>query len=129
MIKMYKLKTIFVLSFSMFFHFSLFSQVAVVGFADGFSHVDLDNLTIFPSNLQLDKLTHVVAADIGCLEDGSIHTGKLPDYWDGTPPPNNIWNGNKNEWLENLVNRANTKGVNASISVGGDYFIEATGST
>ncbi|MFW6326863.1 MAG: glycosyl hydrolase family 18 protein, partial [Bacteroidota bacterium] len=134
MIKMYILKTIFVLSLSMFFHFSLFSQVAVVGFADGGAYIGKPEFpehttTTFPSNLQLEKLTHVIAADIGCRNNGSLFTGKLPDFWQGTPPPDNVWNDSKNEWLENLVNRAHAKGVNASISVGGDYFIDATGST
>lgn len=115
--KMYILKTIFVLILSMFFHFSLFSQVAVVGFADGFSHVGQGNLTSFPTNLQLDKLNQVIAADIGCRNNGSLFTGRLPDFWQGTPPPDNVWNGSKNEWLENLVNRAHAKGVNAKSNI------------
>jgi hypothetical protein len=77
MIKSYTLKKISVLSLSMFFHFCLFSQVAVVGFANGYAHVDIDNLTTFPSNLQLDKLSHVIAADIGCEDDGTLFTGRL----------------------------------------------------
>jgi GH18 family chitinase len=57
-----------------------------------------------------------------------LYTGKLPDFWQGTNPPDNIWNGSKNQWLESLVNRAQAKGVKVSICVGGDntYFPQAT---
>jgi GH18 family chitinase len=48
--------------------------------------------------------------------------------WQDTPPPDNIWNGSKNEWLESLISRAHAKGVKISICVGGDstYFPQAT---
>ncbi len=44
---------------------SLFSQAAVVGYADGNKHVNLKYLSSFPSNAQLDRLNHVVAVGLG----------------------------------------------------------------
>ncbi len=119
MIKIFfKIKYFLILALSvflvLFLPVTLFAQGAVVGYADGNTHVNANNVSSFPTNAQLDRLTHVIASDIGCNEDGSLFTGKLPDFWQGTPPPDNIWNGNKNEWLESLINRAHAKGVNAS---------------
>ncbi|MBW6499363.1 MAG: glycoside hydrolase family 18 protein, partial [Bacteroidales bacterium] len=129
MIKKYTLKFIFVVSIAFLLPVTLFSQMAVVGYADGKKYVNANNYTSFPSNEQLDRLTHVIASDIGCMDDGRLFTGKLPDFWESAPPSNYIWNGSKNKWLASLINKAHAKGVNASISVGGDYFPQATNST
>ena len=44
---------------------SLFSQGAIVGYADGNKHVNANNVTSFPTNAQLDRLTHVIAVGLG----------------------------------------------------------------
>ncbi len=44
---------------------SLFAQGAIVGYADGNTHVNASNLSSFPSNAQLDRLNHVVAVGLG----------------------------------------------------------------
>jgi hypothetical protein len=45
----------------LFLPLSLFSQGAVVGYADGNKRVNANNLTSFSSKAQLDKLNHVIA--------------------------------------------------------------------
>ena len=45
--------------------FSLFSQGAIVGYADGNKHVNANNVTSFPTHAQLDRLTHVIAVGLG----------------------------------------------------------------
>jgi len=81
---------IFVVSIALFLPNILFTQVGVVGYAYGKGYIGKLEFpeyttTTFPSNVQLDRLTHVIASDIGCEDDGSLFTGKLPDYWDGIP--------------------------------------------
>ncbi len=49
----------------LFLPVSLFSQGAVVGYADGNTHVNTGNLSSFPSNAQLNKLNHVIAVGLG----------------------------------------------------------------
>ena len=122
MIKKHTLKLIFVLSIVLFLPNILFSQVDIVGYAYGKRYID--NLgfpeyttTTFPSNVQLDRLSHVIASDIGCFGNGSLFTGKLPESWHGNSPTDDIWNGSKNKWLESLVNRAHAKGVNAKSNI------------
>ena len=44
---------------------SLFSQGAIVGYADGNKHVNVNNVAGFPSNVQLDRLNHVIAVGLG----------------------------------------------------------------
>ncbi len=51
--------------FLMLIPLCLFSQGTVVGYADGNTHVDADNLSSFPSNAQLDRLNHVIAVGLG----------------------------------------------------------------
>ena len=90
----------------------VYSQGAVVGYAAGGDWIgkpSYPNYTDFPTAAQLARLTHVVASDIGCNANGTLFTGKLP----------NSWNGSKNKWIEDLVNRAHNAGVKVSICVGG----------
>lgn len=136
MFKSCTIKLTFVVYIGLFLPNILFAQMGVVGYAYGKGYIgNLEfpeyTTTTFPSNVQLDRLTHVIASDIGCEDDGSLFTGKLPNYWEGPPPPLNIWNGNKNEWLESLINRAHAKGVKVSICVSGDttHFPQATNPT
>ena len=64
--------------------FSLFSQGAIVGYADGNKHVNTDNLTSFPSDAQLDRLTHVIAVGLGVNDQsGTLKTTDLPGNWNG----------------------------------------------
>jgi hypothetical protein len=77
--------------------FSLFSQGAIVEYADGNKHVTANNVTSFPTNAQLDRLTHVIAVGLGVNDpSGTLKTTDLP----------NFWNGNTNAWVATLVSRA-----------------------
>lgn len=110
MIKMYTLKLIIVVSLALFLPVAILAQNNIVGYGYGKKWIqELEEypLTGFPTNAQLERLTHVIASDIGCFGDGSLFAGKLP----------NDWNGNKNLWLENLVNRAHAKGVDANCNI------------
>jgi hypothetical protein len=49
----------------LFLPLSLFSQGAIVGYADGNKRVNANNVTSFPTNAQLDRLTHVIAVGLG----------------------------------------------------------------
>jgi|LSQX01.1.fsa_nt_gb hypothetical protein len=111
-------KLVVVASVALFLPYILFAQCAVVGYAFGQDYVGIEyTTTTFPSSLQLDRLAHVIASDIGCKDDGRLFTGRVPDFWEGAPPSDNVWNGNKNEWLENLVNRTHAKGVDANCNI------------
>ncbi len=98
---------------------SLFAQGAVVGYADGNKRVNANNLTSFPSNAQLDRLTHVIAVGLGVNLSGTLKKNDLP----------NFWNGNTNTWLASLVSRAHQRGTKVSISITGESeFNNATSS-
>ena len=97
----------------------LFSQGAIIGYADGNTHVDADNLSSFPSNAQLDKLNHVIAVGLGVNLSGTLKTSDLPNYW----------NGNTNTWITSLVNRAHQRGVKVSISITGKSEFNAATET
>ena len=118
--KMYSLKLIIVVSIALFLPVAILAQNTIVGYGYGKKWIEeLEEypLTGFPTNAQLERLTHVIASDIGCFGDGSLFTGKLP----------NGWNGNKNLWLESLISRAHAKDIKVSICVGGDeHFPQAT---
>ena len=111
---------------------ALFAQGAVVGYAYGLGWIgkppNYPAYTDFPSTQQLNRLTHVIASDIGCQYNGTLYIAKLPNNWNSIPSNYN-WNGEKNLWLESLVSRAHLNGVKVSICVGGDYFSSATNST
>ena len=66
---------------------SLFSQRAIVGYADGNKHVNANNnnVTRFPTHAQLDRLTHVIAVGLGVNDDppGTLKTTDLPGNWNG----------------------------------------------
>lgn len=109
---------IFVFTF-LFLPSSLFSQGAIIGYADGNTHVDADNLTSFPSNVQLDRLNHVIAVGLGVNVSGTLKTSDLPNYW----------NGNTNTWLASLVSRANQRDVDVSISITGESEFNAATET
>jgi len=98
---------------------SLFSQGAVVGYADGNTHVNSNNLSSFPSNAQLDRLNHVIAVGLGVNVSGTLKTSDLPNYW----------NGNTNTWITSLVSRAHQRGVKVSISITGESEFNASTST
>ncbi|TVQ09756.1 MAG: hypothetical protein EA361_14885 [Bacteroidetes bacterium] len=89
MIKKYTLKLIFVLLIALFLPVTIFAYVNVVGYSYGKDYVNANNYMSFPSSLQLDRITHVIASDIGCRDNGSLFTGKLPNLWEGSTPPNN----------------------------------------
>lgn len=74
----------------------LFSQGAVVGYADGNKRVNANNVASFPTNGQLDRLTHVIAVGLGVNLSGTLKTTDLPKFW----------NGNTNTWVASLVSRA-----------------------
>jgi len=96
----------------------LFAQGAVIGYAWGWEAEDSGDLSSYPTNDQLDKLTHVMACEVYPNWDGSL-TYSFPNYW----------NGGKNDWLVSLVSRAHAKGVKVSLEVGGmsrDTFSLAT---
>ena len=62
----------------------LFSQGAIVGYADGNKHVHANNITSFPSNAQLDKLTHVFVVGLGInTPECTINGSDLPGNWNG----------------------------------------------
>jgi len=117
MIRKYAAILTFAVSAVFFLPEELFAQGAVVGYANpiGLTGIALNN---YPSDDQLESLTHVITVDIGCNTDGTLKNGiNLP----------NSWNGNKNQWLINLVSRAHQKGVKVSICIsGGTEFIGAT---
>jgi GH18 family chitinase len=100
---------------------SLFSQGAIVGYADGNKHVNANNVTSFPTNAQLDRLTHVIAVGLGVNDpSGTLKTTDLP----------NFWNGNTNAWVANLESRAHQRGIKVSISITGESeFNYATSSS
>ena len=98
----------------------LSAQGAVVGYVNP-NGVNNPN---YPSNEQLNRLTHIMVVDIGCNTNGTLKKGvNLPNNWSGT-------NGFTNSWLTGLVSRAHTKGIKVSICISGDTeFIGATSST
>ena len=128
-----KYAAILVLSVSavLFLPEALLAQGTVSAFAHGADYgIFSSNLNTFPSGAQLDRLTHVIAGDIGCSVNGALWIGKLPTIWNGTPPSlNNIWNGTPNTWIQDVVSRAHAKDVKASISLDGEEFASATNST
>jgi len=102
---------------------SAFAQGAVVGYAAGGDWIGNPQTpqyttTTFPTQAQLQKLTHVIASDIGVKTDDSgvyegLWIGKLPNQtgvWNGTTPI---------PWLVSLVSRAHAEGVKVIICVGG----------
>ena len=109
---------IFVFAF-LFLPSSLFSQGAIVGYADGNKHVNSNNLSSFPSNAQLDRLNHVIAVGLGVNVSGTLKTSDLPNYW----------NGNTNTWLASLVSRAHQRDVEVSISITGESEFNAATET
>ena len=64
----------------------------------------------YPTNTQLERLTHIMAVDLYPKMDGSLHSENLPN-----------WNPNQtNDWLQNLVNSAHDNGVQVSIVISHD---------
>ena len=98
----------------------LFAQGSVVAYAFGKEKVQQNTLSSFPSNNQLNKLTHVVVSAIGCLNDGKLFIRDLPQFWQTPSPATNIWNGSTNRWIEDLRIRAHKRGVKVSICISGD---------
>ena len=107
---------------------SAFAQGAVTGYAAGGNWIKPAGYTYtdFPTNAQFQRLTHVIASDIGCYTLSNVYKGlwinQLPDSWNGLSPHLSnppIWNGNTNKWLLSLVSRAHTEGVKAILCVGG----------
>ena len=96
---------------------SAFAQGAVVAYVD---HVWRDStqyaLTVFPTDEQLNRLTHVMPM-VGVKPEGVLGYGD--------------WNNNRKVWLDSLVNRAHRKGVQVIIclSDNNEKFASATNST
>lgn len=109
----------FSLNITLFMPLSLFSQGAVVGYADGNKRVNANNVTSFPTNAQLDKLTHVIAVGLGVYTSGALKKSDLPGSW----------NGNTNTWIASLVNRAHQRGVKVSICITGRSEFNSATST
>ena len=119
---------------------SAFAQGAVIGYAAGGDWIKPGGYTYttFPANAQLQRLTHVIASDIGVITNKSTksYTGlwikKLPNDWN-TTQSGDVWNkSSKNNWLLNLVSRAHAEGVKVILCVGGgdpesyDHWVNAT---
>jgi hypothetical protein len=100
MSKKYTLRLALIVSIGLLLPLMSFAQGTISGYAYGKEWIlppfTSTNLESFPENGQLDRLDHLIASDIGCLANGSLFTGKLPNSWQGTPPSLNIWNGSKN---------------------------------
>ena len=122
----------------------VFAQGAVITYAAGGNWIgnplapQYPTYTTFPSAAQLQRLTHVIASDIGVETNKStkaytgLYISKLPNNWN-TPQSAGVWNKNsKNNWLLDLVNRTHTEGVKAIICVGGgdttsyEHWVNAT---
>ena len=124
-----------------------FAQGAVTGYAAGGDWIDkpphYPTYTTFPTTAQLQRLTHVIASDIGCITHDvtgayeGLYIDKLPDNWSSDKPSASTWkiannSTNKNKWLEDLVSRAHAEGVKAILCVGGgdeesyDHWVNAT---
>ncbi len=114
-------KYTFVFCLTLTLPFSLFSQGAIVGYADGNKHVNANNNNVasFPTNAQLDRLTHVIAVGLGVTLSGTLKTTDLP----------NFWNGNTNTWVASLVSRAHQRGIKVSISITGESEFNAATET
>ncbi len=108
---------------------SVFAQGAVIGYADGQEWIINNQYTLFPTNVQLIKLTHVIATSMGSYTGGNLWINELPSIWD-IPQSGSVWNGNsKNLWLLDLVSRAHAQGVKVGIDLDGENFANATNST
>ena len=100
----------------MFLPEALFAQGAVIGYAaaDGVN-VPPNNWNPFPPNVQLEKLTHVIAMDVYPDANGNLKSNLLPVL-----KPNKIWTTNMTDaWLADLVSRAKQRGVIVSIGISG----------
>jgi len=114
-----------------------FAQGAVVSYAFGKGqNLNSNNLANFPSVAQLERLTHVIASDIGVEAVSNLYNGlwvrQLPNIWEGGISLQGVWNGTtKNLWLVELVKNAHAEGVKAIICVGGGgaHWVHATSST
>ena len=83
-----------------------FAQGSVIGYVCGDNAVQ-QNWSGYPSNAQLDRLTHVMAVDLYPDANGYLHTVHMFNR-----NINAIWNGNDiDPWLTDLVNRAHQRGV------------------
>jgi len=103
-----------------------FAQGAVVSYATSFRWFErfpAATLESFPSNDQLNRLTHVIAMGIGPFANGTLFTSNLPNSWNGSSPPNDIWNGSQNRWLASLVSRAHQRGAKVSICISGESVV------
>ena len=127
LIRKYATIAVMGISVALFLPEALLAQGAVVGYANGSEtgNVTLSTVTSFPTNSQLEKLTHVIARRIRCAADGNLTTETLPNYWNGSKPVNNIWNYETNSWLASLVERAHEMGVKVSIGVTGSAYFNA----
>ena len=113
--KKYAAELVLTVTAVLFLPEAMFAQGAVVGFAPYSSYDPQTPLTSFPSDEQLDRLTHVLPM-IGV--DSSTYTISK-------------WNTNRLSWFESLVNRAHQKGVQVIISVSDvseNKFVPATNS-
>lgn len=61
---------------------SVFAQGAVIGYADGHEWIINNQYTLFPTNMQLIKLTHVIATSMGSYTGGNLSINELPSIWD-----------------------------------------------
>ena len=92
-----------------------FSKGAVIGYACGDQILwpPTGKLASYPSDAQLDRLTHVMAVDLYPDADGFLHTVHMFNRNLST-----VWNGNDiDPWLSSLVTRAHLKNVKVSIVI------------
>ena len=112
-LKKYAATLVLTVSVVLFLPKVLFAQVAVIGYAAADGDAP-PNYNSFPSNDQLDRLTHVIAMDVYPDADGYLKSNQLPSL-----KSNIIWTNQTDVWLANLVNRAHAKSKKVSIGVSG----------
>ena len=90
-----------------------FAQGKVTAYAHSMGPRNGQTLNNFPTNDQLDRIDYLIVTAIGVNNNGTL---KFKDGNDNLP---NDWNGNTNRWLQSLVTRAHSRGVNVSICISG----------
>ena len=103
-----------------------FGKGAVIGYACG-DQIPKNSsepvLSSYPSNDQLDRLTHVIAMDMFPDANGNLRTKHMFDRNENT-----IWNGIQTDnWLNSLVSRAHARNVKVSIGIAGVGSASSTG--
>ena len=115
-----KYAAIFALAISaiMFLPVVSFAQGAVIGYACGdqiLPPLTQQKIESYPSNEQLDNLTHVIAMDMFPDANGNLRTKHMFNR-----NINTVWDGVQTDsWLLSLVQRAQDRGVTVSIGIAG----------